>query len=91
VGAGVIAWALLNIQPVPWVGPIVLGTCALIADLFPVRLSEDGTVSVAAALDFAAVILFPPQVSILLVAAATGLSDIIGRVPIIRVLLIPLS
>ncbi len=86
MGAGVIAWALLNIQPVPWVGPIVLGTCALIADLFPVRLSEDGTVSVAAALDFAAVILFPPQVSILLVAAATGLSDIIGRVPIIRVL-----
>ena len=86
VGAGIIAWALLDTQPVPWLGPIVLGACALLADLFPVRLSEEGTVSVAAALDFAAVILFPPQVSILLVAVATGLSDIIGRVPTIRVL-----
>ena len=85
VGAGIIAWALLDTQPVPWLGPIVLGACALLAAHFPVRLSEEGTVSVAAALDFAAVILFPPQVSILLVAVATGLSDIIGRVPNIRV------
>ena len=62
VGAGIIAWALLSLQPVQWLGPIVLGICALIADLFPVRLSEEGTVSVAAALDFAAVILFLPSV-----------------------------
>jgi HD-GYP domain-containing protein (c-di-GMP phosphodiesterase class II) len=86
VGAGVVVWALLHLQPVPWLGPIVLGTCALIAELYPVRLSEEGTVSVAAALDFAAVILFPPQVSILIVAFAAGFSDIIGRVPPIRVL-----
>jgi len=85
-GAGVIAWALVHFQPVPWFGPFVLVVFALVADLFPVRLSEQGTVSVAAALDFAAVILFPPQVSILMVAAATGLSDIIGRVPGIRIL-----
>ena len=45
VGAGIIAWALLSLQPVQWLGPIVLGICALIADLFPVRLSEEGTVS----------------------------------------------
>ena len=85
-GAVSIAWALTTFQPIPLLGPIVVGICALIAELYPVRLSEEGTVSVAAALDFAAVILFPPQVAILLAAIAAGVSDILGRVPRIRVL-----
>lgn len=86
VGAICIAWALVTFQPVPLLGPIVIGVCALVAELYPVRLSEEGTVSVAAALDFAAVILFPPQVAVLLAAIAAGASDVIGRVPRIRVL-----
>ena len=72
VGAACIAWALLTFEPVALLGPILLGICALIAELYPVRLSEEGTVSVAAALDFAAVILFPPQVAVLLAAVAAG-------------------
>jgi uncharacterized membrane protein len=86
VGAACIAWALLTFEPVALLGPILLGICALIAELYPVRLSEEGTVSVAAALDFAAVILFPPQVAVLLAAIAAGLNDIVSRVPRIRVL-----
>lgn len=81
-----IAWAFTTFQPVPLLGPIIVGICALIAELYPVRLSEEGTVSVAAALDFAAVILFPPQVAVILAAVAAGASDLLGRVPRIRVL-----
>ncbi len=86
VGATCIAWALFTLEPIPLLGPILMGVCTLIAELFPVRLSEEGTVSVAAALDFAAVLLFPPQVAILLVSVAAGVSDIVGRVPRVRVL-----
>ena len=50
----------LHLQPVPWLGPIVLGTCALIAELYQCGCRK-GTVSVAA-LDLRQLYSFLPSV-----------------------------
>mgnify|MGYP000976655552 CR=1 FL=1 len=86
MGLACLLWAILTVPSVPLLGPVLLGLCALVAELYPIRLSEEGTVSVAAALDFAVVILFPPQVAVVLAAFAGGLSDVIGRVAPIQTL-----
>lgn len=83
-GVACIIWALTAYEGIPRVA-VWLGLCALIAELYPVRLSEDGTVSVAAAIYLAAVILFPPPIAVLMTAVAGGLSDVLDRIPPIRV------